>query len=624
MPITVVGFVTSDTSGTTATIDAPPGVQADDFIIWAQSNQNAGAIPPAEGFTAIGSGQGTALGALTSYKWAGAAEPSSYSNTAMPSGKSAGILIVLRGVDKTNTFAGSSPAPTTNFTAGAEAISLPTISSLSQGHDVFAIPHACTASGVGAVDYTSTNADSIVAEVSTNAGGANVAVAILRKTITTAGSFQSFSPSVATTPNPNRHVGITFALRPAPVQAGTTFQAGGTVAATSSVSGSATVRTPAILAAGGTVAGTSSVSGATTLRAGAGGTVAGSSTAAGSALRRAPAGGTVAASSSLSGGTPTLRSPAGGTVAAVSAVSGSASIVGAPVAHQAGGTVAAVSTTSGSASLVEAPKHPAAGAVAAVSGVTGAATARRPAGGTVAGSSGSSGAVALRGAVGGTVAAQAAVLSFTPTQQAAAGGTAAAASNVTGSATVRSPAILTAGGTVVAVSTVEGQARIYVEGPQNRPAGGTVAATSTTTGAATVRRAAGGTVAAVTGARGDMTARRVTIAPPVEAVTAQLGDMTARLVADLEPVLAAGGVVGDLAARLAAAGEPVHALAGVSGAAFVEGVEVPPIYGAMTARLATSGPRPRLSREAVEVRLRVGSTPGVHADLSAEVRGRPT
>lgn len=232
MPITLVGFTTSESTGTTSAQTLPSGVQADDLLMMVNVNQNATALTAHPSFTQLHGVNGTAMAAQVQYRWATSSEPSEYTRSDNPNGKSVAILAAFRGVDRTNPF-GAQATPTSNHTAGAEAIVLPGITAPSAGWIVSFVA-ACTANGVGPVDFTGTNMDSLDAEVTTNAGGAQVAAALMHEVMTGSGSF---SPTVTSTPNPNRHGGFTYALREA---AGGAPEHSGSVA----LSGSGTLTRP--------------------------------------------------------------------------------------------------------------------------------------------------------------------------------------------------------------------------------------------------------------------------------------------------------------------------------------------------------------------------------------------
>lgn len=257
---------------------------------------------------------------------------------------------------------------------------------------------------------------------------------------------------------------IHAALRPA---SGSSFAVSGTVAASSSVSGTAKL----LGAPSGTVAAASTVSGAPAARVGVSGVVAASSDASGS---------------------PAALLPVSGVVAAVSGVSGSAALAGLAVS----GTVVATSAASGAPTLLAASS----GTVAAVSGITGAPDATHPVSGTVAGSSDASGTVTALRPVAGTV---------------------AAVSTVSGAPTIADAGAVS--GVVAAVSGVSGSvaARLAVSG--------TAAASSTATGAPASRQGVAGTVAGVAVAVGAAAARRLVagVVAALSAVTGRAGTVAA-------------------------------------------------------------------------------------------------
>lgn len=174
----------------------------------------------------------------------------------------------------------------------------------------------------------------------------------------------------------------------------TVHQVSGTVAATSTTSGAPTAR----LGAAGTVAAVSTTAGAPTSRQGVAGAVAVTSTTAGSPTSKQGASGTVAATSTTSGavtviratagtatvtsstaGSPTSKQQVAGTVDVISTTAGSPSLVGGPVVHPVAGTVTVTSSTSGAVSL----RAAAAGELTILSATQGAATLLAVAAGTV-------------------------------------------------------------------------------------------------------------------------------------------------------------------------------------------------------------------------------------------------
>ncbi|MGN6245094.1 MAG: hypothetical protein ACTHQ3_15690 [Motilibacteraceae bacterium] len=207
-------------------------------------------------------------------------------------------------------------------------------------------------------------------------------------------------------------------LTVAPAATSTTYQATGTVSASSSVAGAVT----AVLLMAGTVAGVSGVSGAAT---------------------RVPqvlqASGTVAATSSAAGAVTSLL-PTSGTVVATSGVSGAVTVVSGSTVQQVAGTVNAVS------------------------GVTGAVTARLVAAGTATATSTTTGAVTAILQAAGTASATSGV-SGDPTALLQVGGTVEAVSDTAGDVDlIHAPVVLQVAGVVEAVSTVTGDVRLIGQG----------------------------------------------------------------------------------------------------------------------------------------------------------------
>ena len=285
-------------------------------------------------------------------------------------------------------------------------------------------------------------------------------------------------------------------------------------------------------AASGTVAATSDVSTSATLRAVAAGAVAATSAVAVAAGLLAPVSGSVPATSATSAAS-ILAAAASGTVGASSAISASAAR-GTPAAGTASGTSAA----SGATALA----RPASGAPAATSGVSAVAQLLTPAAGTIAaataiaGSSGplllaASGSVAgtttLTGEVAALLDTSGLVQSLTTTaggavRQAPAQGDAPAASETVGAAgliantsgtvdaistTEASPtALIGASGTTAAVTGSVGAADL-VGGPATHPTIGTVHAVSSAIGAALLKAPTSGVTDGLSGASDAPTAQ---------------------------------------------------------------------------------------------------------------------
>src|SRR5687768_11025036 len=108
MAISLVGTESSAGTGTTAVTPVPAGVQADDFMVWCQSNQNATVLTAPAGWTQIEEGAGTAHAFHTMWRRATGSEPADYSNT-MPSGRSCSIMALFRGVHLTTPFDVATP-----------------------------------------------------------------------------------------------------------------------------------------------------------------------------------------------------------------------------------------------------------------------------------------------------------------------------------------------------------------------------------------------------------------------------------------------------------------------------------------------------------------------------------
>lgn len=244
--------------------------------------------------------------------------------------------------------------------------------------------------------------------------------------------------------------------------------------------------TPTQQPASGTVAGTSAVIGSSTLRAEATGSVGATSAVTGSAAVGLAASGTVAAASAASASS-VLTRPASGTIAATSAASASPSAL-----LGSAGTTAATSATSGAAEVLRF----AAGTVAASSDVTGAASSQVAASGTVAASTDTSATAGLSQPTEGTVEAQS-----DTTGDAGYIGDAAGQVDATSDTYADPTALIGAEGTADATSTVGGSADV-LGGPVSLPASGVVTAETTVTGEAGAQFGDPGTVDGISGAVG--------------------------------------------------------------------------------------------------------------------------
>lgn len=267
---------------------------------------------------------------------------------------------------------------------------------------------------------------------------------------------------------------------------GSTFQASGTVAATSATTGAVSL----VARPTGTVAATSSTTGAVSLVARPSGATPATSATTGTVRAVLAASGTVAATSVTTGAVGSVQ-PAAGTVAAVSGTSGAATITSGATTWQAAGTVAVTSGTTGSVRLVAAS----AGVIAATTTTTGAATRLAPAAGTIAAVSAATGNPTRLGAVSGTV---------------------------------------------TVVSSTSGTLRLVTT------ATGTTGVTSTTTGTVTLTALAAGTVAAVSDTMGAPHLALPPGVPPLPPVLTVTGATPART---LTPAHGGLAVVGTSTAR---------------------------------------------------------------------------
>lgn len=232
--VQLVGVSVSTGTGTSITTPEPPGVQAGDALFWCQSNQNATPLPLPSGWDAEVEGDaGTALAGAVFRRLAPASRPGSYTSTGTPNGKSACVMVALRDFDPA-LFDVATPVALSNFNAAAEPIVLPGITTATDGAWVCGIAIGCTASGVGRLDFTGTNADSLDVQSQSDAGGANVGVAFVHEVMTAAGSF---TPTVSTNVNPNRHVGITIAIKPAAAGGTEDLSGGGSTSTITSATG---------------------------------------------------------------------------------------------------------------------------------------------------------------------------------------------------------------------------------------------------------------------------------------------------------------------------------------------------------------------------------------------------
>lgn len=209
MPVSQVGSATVYNSAvvtTTVTNAVPTGTQEWDLLLWTVTIQTNAAVPLPSGWNYVGAGGAnlTGIGVGFFWRWAPASPPADYAVTT-PSARASGSMVSLRGVDVNTPIvhydeiqAGTgSPVFTQEDPTGAAEIVGMVGSSLASG---------------SALDYTGTNADSLMAESATASGtGTNVGTAMIREYLASGGSF---TPTMTVGTAMTRSISITFEVKP--------------------------------------------------------------------------------------------------------------------------------------------------------------------------------------------------------------------------------------------------------------------------------------------------------------------------------------------------------------------------------------------------------------------------
>ena len=202
----------SNTTQTTVSVNKPADLTAGDVILWCITVQNNQVLNDITDFTTIKKANGTALGSIVAYKVATGSEGATFTHT-ISSARYASSIVILRGVDTTNVLDVTTPDPITEHDVGTDTPVMPEITTVTDGAMVVGVPAECMSSGAGGVDFTGTNCDEMVGEVTSNNGsGSNTGCVFLLETVATAGAF---TPTVTCAVDPARNEGYTFALRPA-------------------------------------------------------------------------------------------------------------------------------------------------------------------------------------------------------------------------------------------------------------------------------------------------------------------------------------------------------------------------------------------------------------------------
>lgn len=302
MPITYGGagaVANNDTAATALNVPYPSGIVAGDVLVLNVGVASATVATLPSGWIAGGvssSSGGNSPSERIMVKIATGSETGSLAVTTA-SATSRGIMLRFSGVDNTTPIDGTG-STTASATATASHV-LPSITTTVSGCALVAMAVAQTPGGTWTTPTTQGGTWTELAETTGVAPSTTVQINIWSGSGATGTVTMTRSSSV-------RGCAGMLALRPA-AAAGTVYQVSGTVAGTSTTSGTATAR----YAVAGAVAGTSTVSG--------------------SVFARYAATGTVAATSGISGSVtrvPRVYSVSG-TVAAVSAVSGSVTVMGA-------------------------------------------------------------------------------------------------------------------------------------------------------------------------------------------------------------------------------------------------------------------------------------------------------